>query len=238
MSPTLRPTGAGLLALFSLFSLSGCEQVYRQRAEQQRAAAESKIAAGEYQAGISLYEASLDESPESAVIHYKLGLLYDEKLSQPMSAVHHFQRYLVLAPDGPHVKDVQNMIKEDQLKLITRYGNGATIPQQEAVRLKNDNLALRKQILDLRAELEASSKARALALKNLGKAGTAFRQEQVQKELVPGVQTYTVMKGDTLASISRKFYKTPGRWKRIQDANFNTMEGTAKLKVGMVLMIP
>ena len=45
--------------------------------------------------------------------------------------------------------------------------------------------------------------------------------------------------GDTLASISRKFYKNnSARWKDIQDANFNALEGTAKLKPGMVLMIP
>ena len=224
--------------LLALLSLAGCEQVYRQRAEQQRSSAESKIASSEYAEAVALYEASLDGTPESALVHYKLGLLYDEKLSQPISAVHHFQRYLALAPDGVHAKDVKNMIKEDQLKMIAHYGNGATIPQQEAVRLKNDNLALRKQILDLRAELEAASRARALALKSLGKGAAGLRQEQIQKDLVPGVQTYTVEKGDTLASISRKFYKTPGRWKRIQDANFNTMEGTAKLKVGMVLMIP
>jgi len=228
-----------MLAVFSLFSLSGCEQLYRQRAEQQRSAAELKLADEEFEAAVALYEASLDGTPESAAIHYKLGLLYDGKLAQPMSAVHHFQRYLVLAPEGPHAKDVKGMIEEDQLKLITQYGHGATIPQQEAVRLKNDNFALRKQVLELRGELEASSRARAQMLKSLGKgASAAFRQEQVQKELVPGVQTYTVQKGDTLASISRKFYNNPGRWKRIQDANFNAMEGTAKLKVGMVLMIP
>jgi nucleoid-associated protein YgaU len=232
------PKARALLAMLALAPMTGCEQLYIQRAEEQRSAAELKINSGEYEAAVALYEASLDGTPASAAIHYKLGLLYDEKLAEPMSAVHHFRRYLALAPDGVHAKDAEGMIKEDQLKLITQYGHGATIPQQEAVRLKNDNLALRKQVLDLRDELEASSRARAQMLKSLGKSGTAYREEQIQKDLIPGVQTYTVQKGDTLASISKKFYNNPGRWKRIQDANFNAMEGTAKLKIGMVLMIP
>jgi len=221
-----------------LICFSGCEKIYQQHASRQQANADLKSAAGEHQAAVELYESALDGTPESAEIHYKLGMLYDEKLKQPINAVHHFQRYLALAPEGAHASDVKNFIKEDQLKMVTRFGNGATIPQQEAVRLKNDNFALRKQVLDLRAELEAASKARALALKNAGTGAKAARGAQVQKPLVPGVKTYTVTPGDTLASISRKFYGNSGRWKRIQDANFNTMEGTARLQPGMVLMIP
>ena len=63
--------------------------------------------------------------------------------------------------------------------------------------------------------------------------------EQTQKPLLPGVRTYTVGPGDTFASIARKFYKNnAARWKDIQDTNFGTVEGTAKIKPGMVLMIP
>ncbi len=234
--PGFSPCHPILVALAAVaFLFSGCDQIYRQHHEQLRDAAESRAAAKEYKEAVALYEASLDETPESALIHYKLGLLYDGKLGQPVSAVHHFQRYLDLAPEGSHAKDVRNMIAEDNLKLLTRYGNGATIPQHEAVRLKNDNLALRKQVLELRTELEAAAEARAQILKSLGRSTAP---EQTQKDLVPGVRTYTVQRGDTLASISRKFYKSPAHWKRIQDANFNIMRGAATLKTGMVLMIP
>ena len=44
--------------------------------------------------------------------------------------------------------------------------------------------------------------------------------------------------GDTLAKIARKFYKSPARARDIQDANFNALEGTVKIKPGMVLIIP
>ena len=44
--------------------------------------------------------------------------------------------------------------------------------------------------------------------------------------------------GDTLASISRKFFKSSERWKDIQQANYSKLKGTSKLKPGMTLVIP
>ncbi len=234
----LQSVARAALALFLLLGLTGCEQLFQQRSERQLDNADSKYREGDLPAAVLLYEASLDGSPKTADIHYKLALIYDDDLKQPIDAMHHFRRYLDLAPQGSHARDARNFFKQDQLKLTTSLGNGATIPQEEAARLKNDNLALRKQVVELRAQMEAASRARALALKNSGGKGGMGRQEQTQKALVAGVRTYTVEPGDTLASISRKFYKGAGRWKDIQDANFNTLEGTAKLKPGMTLMIP
>lgn len=224
--------GAGVLAL----SLGACEPLMRHRLDRLREQADVEMKEGDYEEAVLFYEAALDGTPESAELHYQLGFIYDNYLHQPMSAVHHFQRYLALKPEGARVKEVEGFIKEDHLKLITRFGNGAVMPQKEGARLKNDNLELRKQVMELRNELEAASKGRAALLKSLG--SKAPRQEQVQKELIPGVRTYTVQSGDTLASIARRFYKSPARWRDIQDANFNTLEGTAKLKPGMELMIP
>ncbi|MEI6351211.1 MAG: LysM peptidoglycan-binding domain-containing protein [Verrucomicrobiota bacterium] len=234
----IRPVLLSSCALV-LFLFTGCDQLFQNHAERELAEAEQKYSSGEYPAAVSLYEAALDGTQKTAEAHYKLALIYDDKLNQPMSAIHHYQRYLDLDAGGSHVKDAQRFLKDARLKVATSSGNGATVTQDEAVRLKNDNLALRKKNMELRADLESASKARAAALKAMGpKAGGLWKQEQVQKPLVDGVRTYTVEPGDTLASISRKFYNSAGRWKDIQDANFNALEGTAKLKIGMTLMIP
>jgi LysM repeat protein len=220
--------------------LTGCDQAFQNLSERRLSEAEKKVADQDFPAAVLLYEAALDGTPKTADVHYKLGLIYDNPLQMPVSALHHYQRYLDLEPEGSHAKEIQKFIQADQLKLGAETGHGATISQEEAKRVKNDNLALRKKVLQLQTDLEAASKARAAMLKAAGKSGDpVFKQEQVQKPLVPGTQTYTVQPGDTLASISRKFYKNnSARWKDIQDANFNALEGTAKLKPGMVLMIP
>lgn len=224
---------------FSLISLTGCEQIYRQYGEAQEKLGDSRAAKGEYPEAVLAYEAALSGRPESAETHLKIGLIYDEQLDDPISAAHHFQRYLDLAPEGRRRKDVEGFIKEDHLKLLTRMGNGAILPQREAVRLKNDNLELRKTIQTLRADIEASTRERAAMLKAMGKTEAKnFGGKQVKKPLVPGVRVHVVGRGETLGSISRKYYGREANWKRIQDANFNPMEGAAKLQIGMELMIP
>ena len=228
------------LAVCIAVCFTGCDQMFQEKGERYFAQAEKKYALQEYPEAVLLYEAALDGTPKTAEIHYKLGLIYEEKINVPVSAIHHFQRYLALAPKGAHAREAQKFLKEDQLKLSAALGNGATVSQEEAKRIKNTNLELQKKVVQLKEELEATQKAKVAAAKTpAGKGGTPAKPEQTQKPLKPGVRTYTVQPGDTFASISRKFYKNnAARWKEIQSANFGSVEGTAKLKPGMVLMVP
>ncbi|MCP4177404.1 MAG: LysM peptidoglycan-binding domain-containing protein [bacterium] len=51
-------------------------------------------------------------------------------------------------------------------------------------------------------------------------------------------KTYIVKKGDTLWSISYKFYNDGKSWKKIQDANMGKLKNPKNLKAGMILTIP
>jgi nucleoid-associated protein YgaU len=51
-------------------------------------------------------------------------------------------------------------------------------------------------------------------------------------------RSYVVQQGDTLASISRKFYKSADHWRKIQHANSDTLANPAALKPGQTLVIP
>jgi len=226
-----------ILVIFAASALSGCDQAFQNVTERNLALADKKYAQQEYREAVPLYEAALDGTPKTAEVHYKLGLIYEDQIKVPVSAIHHFQRYLELVPKAAHAKEAQKFLKEDMLKLSAMLGSGATVSQEEAKRIKNTNLDLQKKIIELKDELEAANKAKAAAYKAAG-GKPGGKQEQTQKPLVPGVRTYTVGPGDTLATIARKFYKNSAQWKKVQDANFGTMEGTAKIKPGMVLMVP
>ena len=60
--------------------------------------AETKAREGNYAQAINLYEAALDGSPNSAEVHYQLALIYDDKMNDPLNALHHFKRFLALDP--------------------------------------------------------------------------------------------------------------------------------------------
>jgi len=201
-----------------------CDRMITPRNAQIIKDAENKTADGNFLRAITLYESALDDSPRAADVHYRLALLYDDKMHDPLHALHHFKRYLTLAPSGPHANEVKNFMKKDELELGTSLSGDSVVSRAEAARLKNENLALRKELEDLRAH-RPSEKTQAETKTTDKKSGTTPR-------------TYVVREGDTLASISRKFYKSSGRWKKIRDANKNVIDNPAKLKPGMTLTIP
>src|SRR3954451_10577105 len=173
---------------------ASCDRMITPRSAQIIKDAGNKVADGNYLRAIALYESALDDSPRSADVHYRLALLYDDKLHDPLHALHHFKRYLTLAPSGPHASDVKNFMKKTELELGTSLSGDAVVSRTEAARLKNENLALRKELDDLRAHRPPE----------VAKTDT----KTADKKPAAGSRTYVVREGDTLASISRKFYKS------------------------------
>ena len=217
---------AGALLCGLALAAAGCDRMITPRSAQIIKDAESKTADGNYLRAITLYESALDDSPRSADIHYRLALLYDDKMGDSLNALHHFKRYLTLAPSGPRANEVKNFMKKDELELATSLSGDSVVSRAEAARLRNENLTLRKELEELRAGVHASQKPpeTKTAATNKKPGGTP--------------RTYVVREGDTLASISRKFYKSSGRWKKIREANKSVIDDPAKLKPGMTLTIP
>jgi LysM repeat protein len=219
-----RKNFAAAVILGLAFSLASCDRMITPRSAQIIKDAENKVADGNYPRAITLYESALDDSPRSADVHYRLALLYDDKMHDPLHAMHHFKRYLTLAPAGPHANEVKAFMKKSELELGTSLSGDSVVSRAEAARLKNENLTLRKEVEDLRAHRSPDKPP----------ADT----KTADKKSGAGPRTYVVREGDTLASISRKFYKSSGRWKKIRDANRSAIDDPAKLKPGMTLVIP
>ena len=214
------------LSIFSLCAPVGCDRVGSSRNAQLMQDADNKSAQGDFERAVDLYEAALDDSESSrkAEVHYRLGLIYDDKLNDPVSALHHFKRYLALSPNGPHANDVKNSMKRDEIAALTALSGDSVITRAEAARLRNENLTLHK-------ELEARAPSRTVLEKS---QGNDARKPGSKK----AGQAYVVQSGDTLFSISRKFYNSPKRWKAILEANKKTIRDPKDLTVGQTLVIP
>src|SRR5437762_11466492 len=180
------------LSVFFACGFLGCDRLTSSRYTQLTQDADAKSEQGDFERAINLYEAALDDSPRCAEIHYKLALLYDDKMNDPLSALHHFKRYLALSPNGAHANDVKNSIKRDEVAVLTTLSGDSVVTRAEAARLRNENLDLRKQ-------LEARSGTWRSAL-DKSQASAARSKKNASKG-----RTYIVQSGDTLASISRKF---------------------------------
>ncbi len=189
--------------------------------------ADAKASQGDYLRAISLYETALDGTTRTAEIHYKLALLYDDKLNDPLNALHHFKRYLTLNPSGARAGEVKDFMKRDEIALLTNLSGDSVVTRAEAARLRNENLNLRKQIEE-----------RALKARASGEEPQPKNTPEKSAGKKAGGQTYVVKPGDTLFSISRKFYRSASRWKQIRDANKDTVDNAGKLQPGQSLIIP
>src|SRR6266581_662614 len=226
LSGTTREVCIWLSILFVL-GLTGCDRMGASRHAQLMQDADTKSAQGDFARAINLYEAALDDSPRCAEVHYKLALLYDDKLNDPVSALHHFKRYIALSPNGPHAKEVTNSIKHDEIAALTALSGDSVIPRSEAAQLRNENLNLRKEL-----------EARAGSLRSSPEKSQANNASSKKTAAKKAGRTYVVRSGDTLFSISRKFYKSPKRWKEILEANKKNIRDPKKLTVGETLVIP
>jgi LysM repeat protein len=224
----LRPIYLLHISLWCFLILAGCDRMVTPPKTQLIKDADAKSSQGDYLRAISLYETALDGTMRSAEIHYKLALLYDDKMNDPLNALHHFKRYLTLNPNGARAGEVKDFMKRDEVALLTNLSGDSVVTRAEAARLRNENLSLRKQIEERVLKSHAAEENPPPQNNRADKTATKKA----------GGRTYVVKPGDTLFSISRKFYKSPSRWKEIRDANKDTVDNAGKLQPGQSLTIP
>lgn len=212
--------------IVAALTLAGCDKLITDKPKDKIEAALQRVKANDLPGAIKLYESALDGTPETAIVHYQLAVLYDDKLNQPADSLHHFSRYLELAPEGSFAKEAAAYKKEAALKLTRSTVTGGPAPQAELVRLKNENISLQKQLLEAKQRLAALS------------VSAAKKAEEKGGPLPPGAKRHTVQSGETLASIAVKYYGTKTRAGDILDANHVQLGGKDRIRPGQVLIIP
>jgi len=231
---SLRSVRVLLIEFLALACFASCNRMVTPPGAQLLKDAEAKVASGDFLEAITLYERALDNSARAADIHFKLGLLYDEKMNDSLNALHHFKRYLTIAPGGAHANEVKSLMKRDELALVTTLSGDSVVSRAEAARLRNENLELRKELeirsVQMRSASLAKEKHASIAQPEKGESPSAKKKS--------GSRSYVVQPGDTLASISRKFYKSSAGWKKIRDEDGNRFDDPGKLKPGQTVTVP
>lgn len=271
--------------LLAVFLLPGCDLLTVSQTGRNIREGNAAVLRGEFQRAVQYYETALDGTMLSAEAHYRLGLVYEDHLKNQVAALHHFERYLELAPQGQYAADVKGYVDRLRLVIVSSLADGTVLPAREASRLKNENLELRQQVAELRQRQSPARATPAPTPSQVPAAPTpvmavaatppplpadATPQPEVRRAVpaaepevraaVPvaaaaaspgaapvaiatpavsaGPRTHTVVRGDTLAGISRKYYRKASEWQKIAEANKDILSDPTKLQVGMVLKIP
>ncbi len=229
------------------FGISGCDSVSGLQGGDPKEKGEQALAAKDYGKAVRFYEEALDGTQKTADIHYRLAIIYDNYLKTSkgtksadylISAIHHYKRFLALAPATKRKDEVEKSMDRLNRELAIRLGDEGLVSKAEAIRIRNENEALKKQISFFREDRN-SQKQKTGKPPTDSKGFSKVPQTRAAETVVgPDTRTYTVKKGDTLGSIAKKFYNSKDRWKDIEDANHNQLQGSTNLREGQVLIIP
>ena len=177
------------------------------------------------------------QSPKSHLEAGRLLLALSDR-KDPVAAIYHFRRFLLLQPNAREAKMVEQLIVTAEREIIRKlpgepYGN-----YLESIDLKDENDRLRTEIADLKARL-GSPLGPAVPIPNaISQANAPLPESAKPAQKSPVPSSYIVQPGDSLYGISKKIYGDASHIDSIYAANRDTLKSKNNLKVGQTLRLP
>ena len=177
------------------------------------------------------------QSPKSHLEAGRLLLALSDR-KDPVAAIYHFRRFLLLQPNAREAKMVEQLIVTAEREIIRKlpgepYGN-----YLESIDLKDENDRLRTEIADLKARL-GSPLGPAVPIPNaISQANAPLSESAKPAQKSPVPSSYIVQPGDSLYGISKKIYGDASHIDSIYAANRDTLKSKNNLKVGQTLRLP
>jgi LysM repeat protein len=165
------------LVLAAALALAGCNQVADKDPAQTDSdsnpnykQAREDLQNGNAQGAAADYQAALAANPKLAGAHYELGMIYSEKLNDPISSIYHYRRFLELSPNTDKKEQVQAVIDKEGATYAASLPNAGP-SADDLTKLQTENASLKKQaddanttITQLQAKVtDANAKLQAIA---------------------------------------------------------------------------
>jgi LysM repeat protein len=143
-------------------ALGGCNLIKKQTAVYDDSRnphyqqAQQDLDSGNPSGAAQQYEAALAESPKLPQAHYELGVLYGDKLNDPVDSIYHFKQYLALAPGSDKTDQVKEEIdKQSQAFAAAVPGTTPSAAgSEDFAKLQSENATLKKQVADATRTIE------------------------------------------------------------------------------------
>jgi tetratricopeptide (TPR) repeat protein len=206
----------------------------------------------DYNGAIDEFEKAVEANPRNASAHFELGWLYEEKEPDPAAAIYHYEQFLKLRPTADTAEAVRQRVvncKQDLAKAVLPLPSSPGV-QHDLEQLIQENKQLRAEVEQWRAYFKTQTNRPAPAAP--ASAVQPAPVEPAPAHLTPSnpapatpvdtshisprgttPRTHAVQRGDTLASISRKY-----NVKLDALAAANPGINAKKLRVGQTINIP
>ncbi|MGJ8640320.1 MAG: LysM peptidoglycan-binding domain-containing protein [Opitutaceae bacterium] len=254
-----------LIATFLIAALTGCApsdmEIVSETDEKQYQLAQDYKTQGRKEEALSAFHRVIDARRDAPESHLEAGYIYLRELKDPVRAIYHFDRFLQFKPNSPQATQVRQLIETAQKEFARQLpahpyqGELDRIDLMELVKnLKQENDSLKRDLVNAEARVKqlesvvgAGRRAAVAApvapiVSQPVPATVAVRPPSAAPVPAPDPatvpRTHTVQSGDTLSTISARYYGTPSRWIDIYQANRDRLRNENALKVGQSIRIP
>jgi LysM repeat protein len=241
--------------LLASLALSGCLPSAPKDEEKEPyfLAGKSHVNALDWKGAVESFEKALEVNPKSAAAHFELGLLYEQKESDPAAAIFHYERYLKLAPNTGKDEMIKPRIVtcKQQLAQTVSLGLVTEKQQRDLEQVVQERDKLREEVAQWRAyaaRLQSqtnqpgagSSPTRGGQAPVTGQSGTpppttSNTPNVVRSGTTPvaNPRTHVVKAGETPSMIARKYGV---KLEALMAANPRV--DARRLRVGQTLAVP
>ena len=176
--------------------------------------------------------------------HLQVGMLFLnlESRKDPVAAIYHFQRFLLLENNSKEAPKVRQLIVTAEREIIRELPGEPYADYLDSLDLREKNNRLMREVADLKARLGLPLNERDIRDSGSSVPVRNLKVHQFKTDASPiaspRARTYVVQKGDSLYGISRKFYGDSSYIDQIFQANRNSLTSKNSLKLGQKLIIP
>jgi tetratricopeptide (TPR) repeat protein len=202
------------------------------------------------------------DAPES---HLEAGNIYLNAFKDPISSIYHLKRYLQLKPNSAQAVQVQQLIETAEKEFArqlpaspyeSQFDRVDLLDLMQALKVENDRLkqglvAAEQRLAQYEGIVQGARRATPIStqVQNGNPNGNRVTPIIAPVPTAPQAavsnpnsnnipRTYIVQQGDTLTRISKRFYKTTGRWFDIYQANRDRIASPNDLIVGQEIRLP
>jgi len=222
-----------LLLAIGCVAVSGCFPTSSSQGDEEKEPhfleGKNRLQAMDYPGAIESFERALEANPRSAAAHFELGWLYDQRESEPATAIYHYQSYLKLHPEGEQAERAKSRISACKQQLARTIALAPVTQglQHDFDQLTEENKRLKEEVERWRAFYTARNAAQSNSVQAASRpsqpvvlvavnpnasqssgAGAASGSSSAGSNPaapVAAARTYTVKSGDTPTTIARKY---------------------------------
>ena len=172
--------------------------------------------------------------------HLEAGRLFLtlESRKDPVAAIYHFRRFLLLENDSREAPKVEQLIVTAEREIIRNLPGEPYSEYLDYLSLREENERLKREVSDLQARIGLPLNVKKSAAGQNNKPKVAVPTPLVKKKAESArPRTYVVKQGDSLYAISRKLYGDSSHIDRIFQANRQSLASKNSLKLGQKLII-